>query len=64
MPYTALWCDLHRVDVWELLAPPHGMAQFFHDEDFSEIINERIRNGCAGSSEAGSGMGLSLVYPV
>ena len=52
MPYTALWCDLHRVDVWELLPPPR-VAQFFHDEDFSEVINKRIENGCAGSREAG-----------
>jgi hypothetical protein len=52
MPDTALWCDLHRVDVWELLPPPR-VAQFFHGEDFSEIFNERPGCGCVGSSEMG-----------
>jgi hypothetical protein len=51
MPYTALWCDLHRVDVWELL-PPTG-AQFYHGEDFSEIIDGGVRNGYAESGEKG-----------
>jgi hypothetical protein len=52
MSHTELWFDLHRVDVWELLAPPR-VAQFFHDEGFSEIFNERLSCGCAGSNEAG-----------
>jgi hypothetical protein len=29
------------------------MAQFFGGEDFSEISDERIRNGGAGSGETG-----------
>jgi hypothetical protein len=29
MSHTELWFDLHRVDVWELLAPPHGWHSSF-----------------------------------
>jgi hypothetical protein len=32
---------------------PHEVAQFFGGEDISEIFDERIRDGGAGSGEMG-----------
>ena len=52
MPYVALWCDLHRVDVWELLPLPR-VAQFFHSENSSKIIDEGVGSGYAESDETG-----------
>jgi len=37
------------VDVWELLAFSHEVAQFFRGEDFLEIFEERGTNGCERS---------------
>jgi hypothetical protein len=62
MYYTALCCDLHRVDVWELLPP--RVAWFFPGEGFSEVIDERGGNGYAESGETGGygSCGLSWQY--
>jgi len=45
-PHDTMWRDRHGVDVWELWRSPHEAAQFFSGEDFSEIFNQRIRDGC------------------
>jgi hypothetical protein len=49
MPHAALWRDLHRVDVWELSAFSKKVPQFFGGENFSEIFDQRIRDGCTRS---------------
>ena len=40
MPRHALWRDLHRVDVWELLTFPREWPDTSDGEDFSEIFDE------------------------
>jgi hypothetical protein len=47
MPYASLWRDLHRVDVWELLAFPTKWHSISEWEDFLEMLDEKVRNGCA-----------------
>jgi hypothetical protein len=59
MPYAALWCDLHRVDVWELLPP--RVAQFYHGEDFSELST--VESGTATRNRARLLDMIRVVYP-
>ena len=45
MPHDVLWRDIHKVDVWELLAFPRG-----GDKDSSEMFvreSETVERDCA-----------------
>jgi hypothetical protein len=51
MPHGIPWCNLHRVDVWELF-PSHLWHSSFQ-KNFEGCFKRSAGNSCAGLGKAG-----------